>query len=81
MEISKKVYLEDASREQIIEELKRRESLTTILINHSECASIKTSFGNISLEGKSIIFVIKESTSEKDTPSNSRNKTNVHTII
>lgn len=66
MENIKKVYLENATHNQLIEEFNRRESVTLIQINEGEGATIKTNFGNMNIEGKLNIFVIKENTTTED---------------
>lgn len=58
--IKGETLLSKATRKQLIEELNKRTSITSILINYGNGAHIKTISGNIEVSGKSHIYVIKD---------------------
>ncbi len=59
MKIKKVVRLSEATRNELIEELKKRVSITSILVSPQHGASIISSSGNVSVDGEAFIFVIK----------------------
>ncbi len=54
------ILLCKATREEIIEELKKRESITHIQVNEDEGANLISKTGKIAIKGKSHVFVIVE---------------------
>lgn len=62
------ILLKNATRNELIKELKKRKSITHIQINEEEGANLMTKAGNVAVNGKAHVFVIceneKESTSE-----------------
>lgn len=56
----KEILLSNATRNELIEELMKHESITHVLINEKEGANIKTKSGNLAIYGKAHAFVICE---------------------
>lgn len=56
----KDTLLMNASRDELIEELKSRESITHVQVNNDDGAVVTTTSGRLSILGKSHIFVINE---------------------
>lgn len=54
------ILLKNATRDELIEELKTRESITHIQINEEEGANLMTKVGNVAVNGKAHVFVICE---------------------
>lgn len=54
-----KILLENATRDELMNELCKRKSITNIKINQDNGANIKTISGNVYVSGEAYIFVIK----------------------
>lgn len=57
--MSKEVLLKEATRNQLIAELKSRESITSYAVLQRNGATIKNVSGKISVSGEAYIFVIE----------------------
>lgn len=57
--MKKNISLKRATRDQLIQELISRKSITSYKVLHGNGAAIKTVSGNISVDGEAHIFVIK----------------------
>lgn len=65
--MDKEVLLKEASRNDLINELFTRESITSIQINEGDAAKITTKYGNVSVNGESNIFIINPNKSIRST--------------
>lgn len=54
------ILLCKATRDELIEELKRRESITHLQVSEDEGASLMSKTGKIAITGKAHVFVITE---------------------
>ena len=65
--IKKEVLLKDASRDELIDELKKRKSISNVFIpNNSEAATVESKSSRISVIGEAYIFVISPNSSSID---------------
>lgn len=63
------ILLSKATRDELINELRKRESISTMTVFDGEGATIQTKYAQMAVEGESWIFVIKPNTKwfKKDT--------------
>ena len=58
VEVEKKVLLKEATRDELIDELRNRKSVTFTAVPNGEAVTIESSNGRISLDGETWIFAI-----------------------